>query len=242
MKASSVLFFLGVCICSRGLAQGMFGGYESDDPTVIARQLLGTNLVYSATVHLMVADEFESFNAEFFQACLGQSIRSEFTISKIPSLHISVSMLNRLQQCGLDRVVCISGPSRAFFVYTNHLAWAETGCLETNRHTVEPFEFRKTEIGRLILDNHPCVEYAVLASGNGRNISARVWEATDMNRFPVRMDWMIDGEDLSVGFSNIDPRPPIQNLFEVPEGYTHYSDLTELAKAICDKQDSIDKK
>ncbi len=134
-------------------------------------------------------------------------------------------------RCGLDYTTAIMRTDKAFLVYTNWQAWVDT--TESNRLAKTRFKIRKTEIDRETVNGHPCVKCDVFASGGGRFISALLWEATDLNGFPVRMDWSKKGVNWSVVFLTIDHKPPKADLFEVPVGYKRYDDLGEFARAVC---------
>jgi len=78
--------------------------------------------------------------------------------------------------------------------------------------------FNKVRIGSETVDGHPCIKYSVtVQKGNGYKQSAFVWEATDLNNAPIRIDL---GKQL-IHFTKIIPTPPGASLFEIspPAGY-----------------------
>jgi hypothetical protein len=214
---------------TRGFAQGLLGS-GPDDPTEILHQLAGSNFAFSANARLSVSGETNSVTVDLSYAVLNTKIRTDFVISDNPALGFRPENLAKVKHCGFDRTTAIMTPDKFFYIYTNWQAWVES----TYQFTNTQFTIRKTQLDREVIDGHQCVKYDVFASGGGRYVTAMVWLASDMDGFPVRMDWKNEeGLNWRLLFSNINIRPPKPELFEIPDGYKRYSGINELVKAVC---------
>ncbi len=85
--------------------------------------------------------------------------------------------------------------------------------------------FDETRLDEEILDGYSCVK-TKLASRQFSGDQATVWYATDIKRFPIRVEM----PSLNIHFKNVDLAEPNPHLFEVPTDYIRQPDSQAVVK------------
>jgi len=75
-------------------------------------------------------------------------------------------------------------------------------------------EYERASLGDTVLDEHSCAKVRV-TSKQFKTDQATVWNANDMNGFPLR----IEMPSLNIHFTNIKLAQPDVQLFEIPTNY-----------------------
>ena len=76
----------------------------------------------------------------------------------------------------------------------------------------------KSEIGNETINGHPCIKCKVIIQEGGGTTEWTTWEATDLNRFPIRVEYPAGGKIRKFEYTNIKLEKPDPSLFEVPKG------------------------
>jgi hypothetical protein len=83
---------------------------------------------------------------------------------------------------------------------------------------------QKTEVGREIVDGHPCVKYRLdLPKERGAGEAAFVWQATDLKNLPIQFRTTLKGDTYGLLFRQIKDAPPEARYFEAPAEYAKIS-------------------
>lgn len=86
----------------------------------------------------------------------------------------------------------------------------------------------KSEIGSETIKGHPCVKCRVVTHEDGRTIVWTTWEATDMNRFPIRAEYPeVKQQTVRWEFSNVVLTKPDPSLFEPPKSYKKFENKVD---------------
>lgn len=91
----------------------------------------------------------------------------------------------------------------------------------------------KADIGSETINGHPCVKCRVVTQEEEGIIEWTTWEATDMNRFPVRAEHpAVRQQTVRFEFSDIVLTKPDPSLFEPPKGYKKITNERDAANYI----------
>lgn len=83
---------------------------------------------------------------------------------------------------------------------------------------------QKTEVGREVIDGHPCVKYRLdLPKERSVGEVAYVWQATDLRNLPVKFEAQMNGETYGLSFRLIKDAAPDARHFDPPTGFTRVS-------------------
>ncbi len=85
-----------------------------------------------------------------------------------------------------------------------------------------PFEFRgkieRTPLGTGTVDGHPVkIEQVTVTPEHGEPTTMKVWEATDLHGFPVRVEMATARGPMTMEYKDVSLSPPPASLFTKPE-------------------------
>jgi len=100
------------------------------------------------------------------------------------------------------------------------------------------YRMELTALGKETLDGHACIRNkTVITDSQGHQKEYTVWNATDLNQFPVKIQTTNSlGESETTFYRNIKLAKPDAKLFELPAGYRKYTDLGVMMQDIMTKQ------
>lgn len=192
-------------------------------------KLFGDNPAFSATLENQIkpasGDPITMPGKLAFAA--GQA-RFEMNLSEVKGLTMPPSAAEQMKSMGLDQLITLSLPEKkvAYLIYpglesymANPLPAAKTGTNDTSKVEI-------TEVGKDIVDGHPCVQNKVVVTDDhGATNAFTVWNATDLKKFPVKIFRVEQGAEVTMLFKNITLTPPPASAFELPAGYTRYDNV-----------------
>jgi hypothetical protein len=76
----------------------------------------------------------------------------------------------------------------------------------------------KSDIGQETIDGHPCVKCKVIIQDGGGTTEWTTWEATDLNRFPIRAEYPAGGKTMKFEYTDVKLVKPDPSLFDPPKG------------------------
>jgi hypothetical protein len=138
--------------------------------------------------------------------------------------------LAQAKAMGLDKVVIIapSSKTKVFTIYPNLRAYisspSSSGATPTSNIQI-------TKLGSEAVDGHPCVKDQVVLTLNGQPHQFMVWNATDLNNFPVQISITDQGTTATMNFQNISLGNVSASQFQPPSSYKHYDNVQELMQA-----------
>src|SRR5262249_61831740 len=94
------------------------------------------------------------------------------------------------------------------------------------------FKVEKASLGQETIDGHACEKSKVLLRGDkGEKHDAVVWNATDLNRFPVRIQMNQPEATVLMQFKEIKLARPEEKQFEAPASFARYDSIERLVRA-----------
>jgi hypothetical protein len=83
-----------------------------------------------------------------------------------------------------------------------------------------------TELGKETLEGHPCVKHKVVVTDtNGKQHESTVWNATDLKKFPVRIETGEGNAKARMNLTNVKFDKPDAKLFDPPANFTRYENV-----------------
>src|SRR5262249_10815852 len=87
-----------------------------------------------------------------------------------------------------------------------------------------------------IVDGHPCVKSRdVVTDDAGKSNKFIVWTATDLNRFPIKIQTEQKGGTMTLLFSNVKTENPDSSIFEPPADCKKYDSIQALIVQVASK-------
>jgi hypothetical protein len=154
--------------------------------------------------------------------------RFEMDMSKAKGAALPPEALEQMKSMGMDRMIAISRPDKKlhYLIYPGLNCYAEV-TPPNNGAGLSPDDFTlaTTELGKETVDGHPCVKNKVVATNkDGAKSESTVWNATDLDKFPVKIESTESGRKSVMLFKNISFKKPAASQFEAPAGLTKYTD------------------
>jgi len=91
------------------------------------------------------------------------------------------------------------------------------------------FKTETTEIGKETLDGHECVKNRmVVTNAKGEKTEATIWNASDLKKFPVKIETTQQGHAITMRFSDVKLAKPATSAFTPPSDYKKYDSMMTL--------------
>ncbi len=155
--------------------------------------------------------------------------RIELDLLRARGSQIPPGMSDQLKALGMADMTMISREDKqtAYVIYPGLNSYAEIKAETGNE--ASKLKIESTELGKETIDGHPCVKNKVtVTDANGKATDSTVWNATDMKKFPVRIETADGKNKVSMAFKSVNFTKPAAALFEPPAGYTRYDDVQKM--------------
>ena len=135
-------------------------------------------------------------------------------------------MAEHMKAMGMDRTVMISRPDTktSYMVYPGLSAYAASPLQDPDAtKPASSFKVETTELGKETVDGYDCVKNKVVVTDDqGKAHEFTTWNATDLNKFPVKIEMNEQGHELTMVFKNVKTSKPDAALFEPPADFKKY--------------------
>jgi hypothetical protein len=196
-------------------------------------KLFGDNQVFSAGLETQIAPKsgkpMTMPGQIFFDA--GKS-RFEINLADMKGGKMSPDTVSQMKSMGMDQMVTIARPDKmlAYMVYPGLQSYAPIQLSKGDRTPTEgDFKVEIAEIGKETVDGHPCVKnkYTVIDKDGAKHEST-VWNATDLKKFPVKIQTTEGSDEVTMLFKNVSLTKPAAKLFEAPADFQKYDSVMQL--------------
>ena len=223
-----------VGLAGSAFGQGMFGG-PGRNPGADLAEIFGKDKSFSAIAHVTFkGPDGKEMQMDMSYAVLEGKVRMETDMTKTQGGRMPPEAVAHMQAMGMDKTITIILPEKhvGYLVYPGLKAYCELPMGAGSSATVsdKPPKVDRTEIGKETIDGHPCVKYKVVVTPeNGTPVNMLVWQATDLNNFPIQTQREAGkGAVVTTRFQNINQSKPTAALFEPPSDYKRYGSPQEL--------------
>lgn len=222
------LLYAAVAAAQPGPRGGMgMGGPAGPGISASTAQLLGENTEFSADVEVETHGPGPGSAATIpgQMAFDHGKCRFAMDLAEIKGGQIPPGAAAQMKTMGMDKMVVISRPDRKmqYMVYPGLKSYAEIQSTENTDANPADFKVQLTELGKEAIDGHPCVKNkAVVTDKEGQKHESVVWNATDLKKFPIKMEVNEQGEPSTMLFKNVKLSKPAAALFDPPAGFTKY--------------------
>jgi hypothetical protein len=210
-----------------GSVQAQMSRIGSSGFSSATAKLFGENNAFSADLEIQMNTPGQpstifpgkiAFNA-------GKS-RTEINLSEAKGAQMGPQFAAHMKSMGMDKTVTISLPEKkvAYVIYPTLSAYAETPLQEADGAKPDSaFKMESTELAKETLDGHPCVKNKVVVTDDKKMThESIVWNATDLKKFPIKIETTEQGRTTDMVFKNVKIGKPDAALFEAPTDYKKY--------------------
>jgi len=154
--------------------------------------------------------------------------RMEIDLSRAKGPQLPAGMAEQLKAMGMGQMTMISeeGKGSSYIVYPTLQAYATIPTPDSKAADDSKIKMDSTELGKETIDGQACVKNKVIITeGDGTKSEATVWNATELKKFPVRIETAKDGTKVRMSFKNVKLEKPDTKLFDAPAGYKKYDSV-----------------
>jgi outer membrane lipoprotein-sorting protein len=197
-------------------------------------KLFGDHKSFSATMEFQTEGgaSGKSMTMTGSMAFLDGKSRFEMDMLQMQGTSIPPQAVARMKQMGMDKMVAISDPEAKIVrtLYPSMNAYVEMPMPDPAGGTpAADYKVDTKEIGSETVSGHPCTKNQVTVTGaDGVPHESTVWNATDLDKFPLKIELNDNGKRVSMTFKDVKLDKPDAALFNPPAGYTKYDNMMSL--------------
>lgn len=195
-------------------------------------KLFGEHKAFSAALELQTeGGPTGPITITGFIANLNQMSRFEMDLSKIQSASVPAAAIAQMKQMGMDKMVMIAIPDKktVLMEYPSMKAYVEMPLPDEGSTKMEDYKIELTELGAETVAGHPCVKNKSVVTGpDGVKHESTVWYATDMDKFPVKIEVNENETKIAMIFKDVKLEKPAASQFAAPTNFQKYESMTSL--------------
>jgi Domain of unknown function (DUF4412) len=215
-------------------------GPPSGMNAVMGRLLRNSAFTAKAELRVLDRSQKETTLMPMNYAMLDGKTRFELDMTQVKSTDIPAAATAFMKQMNMDQVIVIMRPDQklTFVAYPKMQAYVENPMnKEEQAEAQKDYKIDKTKLGNEKIDGHACTKNTVaLTDEKGQKQTAIVWNAADLNDFPVQLQ-LADAENtIMVRFKDVKLARPDAKDFEPPTGMAKY-DASQMLKKLSSMSD-----
>ncbi len=218
-----------------GGVQAQSGPPQGPDFNGPLARLFGAYTSFSATLDMQVTNASAGGNPMISIGKIAFSdgkSRFEVDVAKSAGGRLPPRQAAGLKSMGLDPAVLISRPDLkvAYLIYPGLNAYVETAVPDSA--AAGQYKIETSELGRETVDGHACVKNQVVVTDDkGGRHEFTVWDATDLNHFPVKIESNEHGVETTLAFTDVKFDKVAPEQFEAPAGASKYGDVHSMLQS-----------
>ncbi|HUA66139.1 MAG TPA: hypothetical protein VME24_09840 [Alphaproteobacteria bacterium] len=228
MKVLSFLFAAVACSIPAfaQMEPGAGPGAGSDFDAM--EKLFGANPAFSATMSRSLGPTSAKIKLIFDH---GNS-SGEMNMADVQDPNLPPQAVDQMKSIGLDDVVTIIPADKLnLYVVYPHIRSYVALPIPDSGATNNAFSMQTTKLGQETVDGHPCVKNDVLMTNSLVSTDFTVWNATDLNNFPIKIATSEQGMPETITFQDISFDKPPADAFRPPAHFTRYGNIQDLMQA-----------
>ncbi len=233
MKFLSIL--LAVVVCGVPVLAQM-GGPEPVEGDNLMEKLFSATPVYSATMFTTIPGPGGSpMTVKAKTVFDHENSWTEMNMMDVQTSNLppdAVEAAEYMKSIGLDDVVTIQPANKLnlYVVYPRIHSYVAMP-VPPSGTTNNAFGKQTTKLGQETVDGHPCVKNDDLVTNSMQSTDFTVWNATDLNNFPIKIVMNVQGMPVTVTYQDISFDKPAPELFQPPAHFTKYGSLQDLQES-----------
>jgi hypothetical protein len=152
--------------------------------------------------------------------------RFEMDLANAKGGQMSPAVLEQMKAMGMDKTISISRPDLkvSYIIYPGLSSYASMPLQDPDATKPDSaFKVESTELGKETVDGHPCIKNKVVVTDEqGKSHESTVWNASDLKKFPIKIQTSENGGTSTLNFKKVNTSKPDAALFDPPKDYTKY--------------------
>jgi hypothetical protein len=194
-------------------------------------KIFGENSAFSANLEMQTtggaAGEGMSMPGKL--AYLEGKSRFEMDMTQMKSSKMPPQAAAQMKQMGMDKMVAIARPDKkvSYLIYPGMEAYVENPIQDPDATKSESdYKIEVTELGKDTVDGHASVKNKVVVTDKeGKAHESTVWNATDLKKFPVKVETTESGMTVTMLFKDVKLAKPDDGQFDPPSSFKKYDSM-----------------
>jgi hypothetical protein len=228
-----VCILFGAAICGVPVFAQMGGGAGPGSGSFDngMEKLYGANPVFSATMFTAISGPQGPMTVKAKMVFDHENSWTEVNMADVQSSNLppqAVQAAEQMKSIGMDDVVSITTADKknAFIIYPRIHSYVDIAIPASPANS--GFKMQATKMGEETVDGHPCIKNDVLITNSMQSSDFTVWNATDLNSFPVKIITTEQGMPVTITYRDISFDKPAAGLFVPPAHFTPYGSVQDL--------------
>ena len=194
-------------------------------------KIFGENSAFSANLEMHTAGAASGdMTMPGKLAYLDGKSRFELDMSQMKSKQMPPA--EQMKQMGMDKLIVIARPDKkvSYVVYAGLESYMENSLRDADANNTEAdYKSEITELGKETVDGHACVKNKVVVTDkDGKAHESTVWNATDLKKFPVKVETVENEMTVTMLFKDVKLAKPAADQFEPPTGFKKYDSMMSM--------------
>lgn len=195
-------------------------------------KLFGDNTTFSAALEMQTKDGSTELVVPGKLAFDKGKSRFEMDMTQIKGGKIPAGAAEQMKAMGMDSLVAITRPDKKlnYLIYPGLTAYIESEAKDAeSTDAAGKYKVETTEVGKETLDGHVCVKNKIVVTDDkGKTHESLVWNATDLKKFPIKIETAEDGTKITMLFKDIKLAKPDDAIFAPPATFKKYDNMMAL--------------
>jgi hypothetical protein len=197
-------------------------------------KIFGENSAFSANMEMQSSGNGDNMTMPGKLAFLEGKSRFEMDMTQMKSDRMPPGAADHMKQMGMDKMVAISRPDKklTYMIYPGMKAYVEQPIQDPDATKPESdFKMETTELGKETVDGHACVKNKVVVTDKeGKAHESTVWNATDLKKFPIKIQTADEGTTVTMLFKNVKLEKPDAAQFDAPSDLKRYDSMMAMMR------------
>ena len=157
--------------------------------------------------------------------------RTEMDLTTLKSADMPAGSIQQMVDLGFSPMVSLSkeDDTDIFVLYPALKAYASQHIGKQAQVAKGEAKLATSVLGEEVVDGHPCSKRLVaVLNPPAKPKEFTVWAASDLEEFPVKIEYTEKREPVSIKFTKVRLKMPPADHFNLPEDYTAYKTVQEL--------------
>ena len=197
-------------------------------------KLFGDNSAFSAVLEFQTKDggSGEAMGMPGKIAFLDGKSRFEMDMTQLKGGKMPPEAAAQMKAMGMGNMIIIARPDKklAYMIYPGMQAYVENETKDPeDPKAADQWKIETTELGKETVQGHPCVKNKVIVTDDkGVKHESTVWNATDLKKFPVKIETAERNMEVTMLFKEIKLAKPDSAQFEPPKDFKRYDNIQSL--------------
>jgi Domain of unknown function (DUF4412) len=199
-------------------------------------KLFGENKAFTANMELQANSPQGPVTVPGKIFYLEGKARFEMDLAETKSPALPPGAAAQMKSMGMDKMIVISRPEKkiSYMIYPGLQAYVEMPLQDSEVDKPDSdYKIEMTELAKEKLDGHDCVKNkAVVTDKDGSKHESTVWNASDLNKFPIKIEQTEDGNLSTMAFKDVKLSKPEEKQFDAPKDCKKYENIMAIMQEV----------